>query len=758
MTNRWLVYGLGIFLAFIGRIHGQTNLLILEDSPAAFRVIEEALEKRDFDTTFERCNEILEKSRDPKTRGIAVFYKTAARWLIAEETGNYPSFQEAIEEFELAEYEPGLAMAYFMEGEYFYFEQEFDQADSLYDLFIPLARSSNFYRPLSTAYQKKADMLNFRQQTDSAIVNLKSALHYARQDGNESETKEIINQIATSHHALGQLDSAIQYFNQLLEIKLAMSDTEGLLSDYIALGKLYRERGDYENAQQHLMSALQLSETERDTFSIITVYSEIGDIHAAQSLWVTAENYYQQALNLAHLKDRKFAEANCYKKLGDFFLLQNKKENAISNYEAALAIYQELNNKTNTADLLIRLSQVYEEGQDFNQARELLLEALDIRKHSRDPLSSLSIKQALAGLEIEQGNLSRGIAYAEECYEAFSIMDDKKHLQEICELLAGAYGRAGDYRQALAFSQEFNQLQDSLTSIDRTRVIKELDARFNIEKKDKEIAQQNERINAQQLAILKKNNQLLMLAAGLALLALLALLLFFIYWKNKQLNQQRIAILEKEKETQRLKAIIEGEEKERKRFAQELHDGLGAILATVKMQINGIKRKLPEAEKLQTYQKAESLIDTACTTVREISHNLTPYVLEQQGLFFAIEDMCRNLSLNHNAEFHFMSFGSDEALPDILKITLLRITQEMLKNIVNHADAREVIVQLTVEDDEVILVVEDDGKGFDIAKTKKGIGLDNIQSRINYLQGTLDVDSTIGSGSTFTVQLPLPEQ
>jgi signal transduction histidine kinase len=212
--------------------------------------------------------------------------------------------------------------------------------------------------------------------------------------------------------------------------------------------------------------------------------------------------------------------------------------------------------------------------------------------------------------------------------------------------------------------------------------------------------------------------------------------------------------LEKEQETQRLKAIIEGEEKERKRLARELHDGLGAVLATVKMQISGIQRKFPTVQTSETYQKAESLIDDACRTVREVSHDLMPYVLEQQGLFSAIEEMCQNLSRQHDTSFDFISFGDEAQLNDVLTITLYRITQELLKNILKHAEATEVIVQLTIEDEEIMLIVEDDGKGFDTSLQKKGIGLDNIYSRTAYLKGTLDIDSTIGQGSTFTILLP----
>ena len=141
--------------------------------------------------------------------------------------------------------------------------------------------------------------------------------------------------------------------------------------------------------------------------------------------------------------------------------------------------------------------------------------------------------------------------------------------------------------------------------------------------------------------------------------------------------------------------------------------------------------------------------------MREVSHDLMPHVLEQQGLIPAINDMCQNLTNHHDIEFDFISYGEEEGLSDVIKITIYRIVQELLKNITKHANAKEVIVQLTIENEEIILIVEDDGVGFDTSITHKGIGIENIYSRTAYLNGTVDIDTSIGQGSTFTIQLPI---
>lgn len=239
----------------------------------------------------------------------------------------------------------------------------------------------------------------------------------------------------------------------------------------------------------------------------------------------------------------------------------------------------------------------------------------------------------------------------------------------------------------------------------------------------------------------------------LASISLIALIV--VDYKNKQLNKQRIAILKKEQEMQQLKALIAGEEKERKRIGQELHDGLGAVLATVKMRINSISDKTPTIVDNDNYLKAEELIDEACQTVRDISHRMTPYILEQNGLEYAINELCLTISQTQQIEIHFNPYQIDLIESGTLQITIYRVIQELLKNILKHAEAKEVIVQVTVEDEQVEVLVEDDGKGFDTAITKGGIGLDNIKSRVEYLNGNLEIESQINRGSTFLFNLPL---
>ncbi len=731
---------------------GQNDPYMLGDYPSVSSIAR-YFQQDEIDSVFILSDHIINRNISPTINGIANYYRGLAEEAMGQSELAIKSYDHSIRLFMADNYKKGLALVYAKKGDVFTNLKDYKTAQSLYDLAIPFATDLDLYEVLIDIFQKKAHNDAAIQSPIGVIENLKKAFDYALSANDYDQSVSIVNQISTNYHSLGELDSAIHYFERGIQIKKEMDDPGGLISDYSALGNLFRECGEYRKAQVNLMEALRIAEDEKDSFSTTTIYTELGDIYAIQNIWDVAEDYYNKAIQLARLKNSRFMEASCLKKLGNISILQKKPSVAIEYYESSLALYTQLNNKVNIAEILIQLSPLYNKERQLENARDLLQESLKASTQSQDVMSIWSTKLVLAEVEIKLRNYRKGISYGEECLRAFSDMGDTENIGRTSLLLSEAYSHTGDYRKAYQFHQKYSTIKDSLLSVEKAEAVKKYDLLVTTQKKDKEIAEQQEVLRDQNLTLLRKNHQLLLLAGGLGFLALLVAFLFFIYNKNKQINQQRIQVLVKEQETQRLKAIIEGEEKERKRLARELHDGLGAVLATVKMQISSIVHKFPAVQSSGTYLKAETLIDDACRTVREVSHDLMPHVLEQQGLFPAIEEMCMNFSNQHVIDF--IPFGDENQLDSVLKVSIYRIVQELLKNIAKHAQATKVIVQLTIEDGEIILVVEDNGKGFDTTQMHKGIGIENIQSRTAYFNGTLEVDSVSDQGSTFTIQIPM---
>lgn len=226
------------------------------------------------------------------------------------------------------------------------------------------------------------------------------------------------------------------------------------------------------------------------------------------------------------------------------------------------------------------------------------------------------------------------------------------------------------------------------------------------------------------------------------------------YKRNKALQSQKIAQLEKENEVANMYSMIEGQEAERKRVAKDLHDGLGSLLSTIKAHFSNLSGEIVNQDKQQVYHRTNEMIDAASDEVRRISHNLMPGALWLGGLKVAIEQLGYELNDSNVFEVHVEIIGCNEDMDEGQEVFLYRIVQEALNNIVKHADASKVLIQLSETQHEYHLLVEDDGKGFDVSKAHAGLGLNSIRSRVDHLHGTLDVDSRKNIGTTLTVHLP----
>jgi len=249
---------------------------------------------------------------------------------------------------------------------------------------------------------------------------------------------------------------------------------------------------------------------------------------------------------------------------------------------------------------------------------------------------------------------------------------------------------------------------------------------------------------------------------GGALILLTVFLLAYRNYKQKQnLQAQRISELEKEKQLLATEAVLKGESQERTRLAKDLHDGLGGMLSGIKFSLNTMKGNLvmtPENSK--AFENSLDMLDSSISEMRRVAHNMMPEALVKFGLNTALKDFCYDVNQSGAIKVVYQSIGlEDTQLNQTFSITIYRIVQEILNNTLKHANATTAIVQLTKHNNQLSVTVEDDGKGFDpsILTHSKGIGWTNIQNRIEFVKGHLDLQSRPGEGTSYHMEFPLPE-
>ncbi|HMP28866.1 MAG TPA: sensor histidine kinase, partial [Saprospiraceae bacterium] len=205
-----------------------------------------------------------------------------------------------------------------------------------------------------------------------------------------------------------------------------------------------------------------------------------------------------------------------------------------------------------------------------------------------------------------------------------------------------------------------------------------------------------------------------------------------------------------------MQAMILGEEKERERIAKDLHDSLGGLLSTVKLQFDNVKARMNGSINTDQYDQASQLLDTAVNEVRTISKNLQPAALKRYGLVASINDLIGRFSGENMPEIFFQHYDLPEQIDELVALSIYRVIQELLNNSIKYANASEILIQLNGESDAISLQYEDDGNGFDAQNIpKKGMGLENINSRVNYLKGSISIESTPHEGISVMARIPL---
>ncbi|MEM7572689.1 MAG: ATP-binding protein [Bacteroidota bacterium] len=586
-------------------------------------------------------------------------------------------------------------------------------------------------------------------------------------DGDKACFQEQIDWLSSSPHAaylsylyrsisvIARRSGETDYSRKMIDLALASCPAEDqLLKGYLYndLSTLFwRYLGQMDSSSSYAFKAL---ETFGDTyrFDQHQPYMQLGQIKERLNLYEEALDNYQVAFQCAELKPgNRFAYGyTLYHVLG--MALQLGKTEVFSSYIGRYRDFmQNAGSINNRHDAMLNL--LIDNEESIQQLERILADSNYIDQGNflqGSTIGSLEFSHRL----VAQALIERGQYQQAEFHlrKSLQILQDNNVpvFQEEAYRLLTQLGRKSQQAELLIEGLEnYNRLRDSISSAKYRERISEWEVRYATEKTEAELARA-ELAEAQT----RRQRDSLLLGTGL-----LTFLVLGVIWRlrllrrqrafERQLQTQRIQQLQRENDLNALRAMIDGQETERKRVAKDLHDGLGGLLATVKALLSS----------RQAQPKAVQMVDRASTEVRRIAHNLMPKKLSLAGLAAALEDLSAQLNIQGYTVELELSPGLNDHLEISQQHTLLRIIQELCQNIVKHADAQSILIQLLLNEEELLLIVEDDGKGFNLEYVKSkdgGLGLSSIENRVTFLQGELLFDSRPGSGTTATINVPLP--
>ncbi len=340
-------------------------------------------------------------------------------------------------------------------------------------------------------------------------------------------------------------------------------------------------------------------------------------------------------------------------------------------------------------------------------------------------------------------------------------------LTKLSSLISNNYRSLKKYDSAFFYNDKFNRYSDSLNEYKKAIALNDIETKYQTVEKEKKIVQllnTNLKSEAQRI---KNRNWLIGSSSALVIGLIIAILVYKntkrkqrIAEQEREIEIQKTEKLLKEQELTAIDAMISGQEKERQRLANDLHDNLGSTLATVKLHFDHLKnnRDNPKVENIEElYSKTNNLLDEAYQKVRTIAHEKNSGVMAKQGLLPAVKNLAKKASNGDGLLIEVQDYGLDERLDNALEISIFRIIQELITNTIKHANASEIHISLTNHDSLLNIIVEDNGKGFNakILPEKDGMGLKSIEKRIEHMEGTFEIDSTIGKGTNIIINIPI---
>ncbi|MEM7373732.1 MAG: sensor histidine kinase [Bacteroidota bacterium] len=645
-------------------------------------------------------------------------------------------------------YSPLRGRAYSILGKIYRRNSQQDSAYSILQKGIQEAEQVEDNQQLSELFSQLAGLMSDRSRYDSALLWYQRALII---DQTLNDSANILQDFGNLANTYGSLDSFVQarfYYQQIIDWH-ENNATSSLANAYSNLGILLYQQGLYDSTAYYFIRARELWEDLGDPYYVAVVGLNIGTVFTQIHDYPKAYQYFQQVIPIFDSLGHKAALANTYNNLGSLSKESNHPDSlAKSNgyHVKALAIREEIQDSSGMASSLNNLGGNFVELGQAEQAIPYLKRALQIKRRLRTSQGKAMNLYNLGLAYYSLENYEKAHSYFLQSLEQAKSVSSPNEQRLAYQGLADVAIQLGSYRDAYTYRLAYHKIQDSLFSVEKERQIQELEIHYQTEKKQATIDQLAQQQEIDHFKIQRQQSQIILL---LLFMGLSGLIVFLLQQRNRLRHQQQLNEQLLHQQELRLQHTIETQETERSRIARDLHDGLGQLLSAVRMQLS--------AQKADTLTHAPSLemLDQAVSEVRMLAHTMMPRSLQDQGLESALKELFSQTARTAKLTIRFEALGVKERLSQAVEIGLYRIAQELLSNVIKHAHASQVEVQLNQIRESIILTVEDDGIGIPTNLPSTGMGMRNIRTRAEAINGSFRIEKGPIQGSIATIKVPL---
>lgn len=604
---------------------------------------------------------------------------------------------------------------------YMYVKQ--DSAAYFAELALMRAQTKGYQLDEASAYNTLGVVYIVKAEYYQALSYLSKGLEIGKKllagDSSNYSYKRRVMTINTNmgniYYFKSKYDNAINSYLKALQLAEEIGYLEGAGITSSNLGSAYMDLHNLTKALEYNYLALSFAKTTEDTFSLSQIYNNLGSVYYSVPDYDSAQYYFLKSVNFNKLNGNKHELINIYVNLGDVMRDLGKYDSALYYYHLSTNYSLEFNSTDGLINCNYMIGQLYQKTKEFDIAAEFYKKSLNLAEVSGS--------------------------------QRFIMMNNEK--------LSEVYKDKKDYKKAYYYYTEASRMRDSIFNVESDERIADMEAKYQVEKKEEEIEALT---NQSEIETINARNSRIVFISVIVILTLVIILIILSYrsFRFRQLSEKQK--IQQEAERGILDAIIETENSERKRFAEDLHDGLGVMLSTLRLYINEIDNNTTQEEKTSLIHQSNAILDEAIQNARNISNNIMPASLLQNGLVKTVQAFADKINSSGRIFIEITSINVRDRLKNTMEISLFRIMTELINNTLKHAQAKKATISFTEKNKWLLITYADDGIGFDYQKitaSEKGMGLDNISNRIKSLGGKYVVKSEPGKGFMIAIEIDL---
>ena len=550
----------------------------------------------------------------------------------------------------------------------------------------------------------------------------------------------------------GEYDKAKK--QQFLALEIAKKINNPILKAkaYQRLGNIYKFHGDFQISMDYFFKARDLSYINKDT-----VTGVMADLMIGQSYW-KLKKYKEAMVQVEKAEriaiDRRLSNdvlSPVYLEKGNMLLMLGKLDESLNVYNKVEKLLNTTLHLEGIASLYSNIGAIYFYKNDFNRAISYYKKSLELAEEYQDKVATGIAKMNIGEALYNLNQFKKSNIILNESLKLFKGLRDKLMLVDNYNYLYLLETKRNNSKKALAYFKLKTVYRDSILNENNLNKISSLEVKYETAEKEKKITKQNLKLQTQKVKIASQRNTQLLLIGGFGFLILCGLLL---YNRNKSKQEQKLQKVILEEKEKGFEAVVKASEDERKRISKDLHDGIGQEMAALKMAIEHVKNKETNATKKEELNVILNNCSRSADEIRSISHQMMPRSLMENGLIEAIKDLMFGTFQYSEIKHKFEHFEVNERFDERIEISLYRVLQELINNVVKHANATEIDVLLYKQKNNLILLVEDNGIGMQ-NKNKKGHGVLNIKSRVDMVNGTINYQPSENSGTSAIIKIPI---